>query len=97
MAELKKTFGDQFVSAITALPVGSWQGPIDSGYGAHLVYVAKYTDSRLPALAEVRQEVRREYTDARRRQATDNYYNALLSRYSVRIEPAEGKRLAQVR
>jgi hypothetical protein len=97
LAELKKTFGDQFASAITALPVGSWQGPIDSGYGAHLVYVAKYTDGRLPALAEVREEVRREYLDARRRQATDKYYEALIGRYSVKIESAEGKRLAQVR
>ncbi len=96
LAELKKTFGEQFASAITALPVGSWQGPIDSGYGAHLVYVAKHTDSHLPALAEVREQVRREYLDAKRREATDKFYKALLSRYSVRIEPPEEKKLAQV-
>ena len=86
-AELKKTFGEKFASAISALPVGSWQGPIDSGYGVHLVYVAKYTPGRLPDLAEVREQVRRDYLDARRREATDKFYNALLSRYSVRIEP----------
>ena len=86
-AELKNTFGEKFASAISALPVGSWQGPIDSGYGAHLVYVAKYTPGRLPELAEVREQVRRDYFDARRREATDKFYNALLSRYNVRIEP----------
>jgi hypothetical protein len=64
LAELKKTFGEQFASAISALPVGSWQGPIDSGYGAHLVYVAKHTDSRLPALVEVRKGAPR-YLDAK--------------------------------
>ena len=48
LADLKKTFGEHFASAISALPVGSWQGPIESGYGVHLVYVAKHTDSRLP-------------------------------------------------
>jgi PPIC-type PPIASE domain len=94
--DLKKTFGDRFASAINALPVGSWQGPIDSGYGAHLVCVTKHTDSRLPALAEVREQVRREYLDAKRREVVDKFYKALLSRYSVRIEPPEAKRLAQV-
>ena len=91
-AELKNTFGEKFASAISALPVGSWQGPIDSGYGAHLVYVAKSTPSRLPDLVEVREQVRRDYLDARRREATDKFYSALLHRYNVRIEqPIENK------
>jgi hypothetical protein len=96
LAELKNTFGDQFASAISSLPVGSWQGPIDSGYGAHLVYVTKHTDSRLPALSQAREQVRREYLDAKRREATDKFYKALLSRYSIRIEPPEEKKLARV-
>ena len=92
LAELKKTFGEKFASAVSALPVGSWQGPIDSGYGVHLVYVAKSTPSRLPELAEVREQVRRDYLDARRREATDKFYSALLHRYSVRIEPPQEKK-----
>ena len=91
-ADLKNTFGEKFASAISALPVGSWQGPIDSGYGAHLVYVAKNTPSRLPDLAEVREQVRRDYFDARRREATEKFYSALLRRYNVRIEPPPGNK-----
>jgi PPIC-type PPIASE domain len=97
LSDLKKALGEQFATAISALPIDSWQGPIDSGYGAHLVYVAKHTDSRLPALAEVREQVRREYLDAKRRDATDKFYKTLLSNYSVRIDPLEEKNLAQVR
>jgi hypothetical protein len=97
LSDLKKALGEQFASAIGALPIGSWQGPIESGYGAHLVYVAKHIDGRLPALAEVREQVRRGYLDAKRRDATDKFYDALLSHYSVRIEPLEEKNLAQVR
>jgi hypothetical protein len=96
LTDLKKTFGDPFASAISALLVSSWQGPIESGYGVHLVYVTKHTDSHLPALTEVREQVRREYLDAKRREATEKFYQALLSRYSVRIEPSEEKKLAQV-
>ena len=96
LSDLKKTFGEGFASAISALPVGSWHGPIESGYGAHLVYVSKHIDNHLPALAEVRDQVRREYFDAKRREATDKFYNALLGRYTVKIEPPEEKKLAQV-
>jgi hypothetical protein len=96
LSDLKKTLGDRFASAISALPVGSWQGPIDSGYGVQLVCVTKRTDGRLPALAEVREQVRREYLDAKRSESTNKFYEALLSRYSVRIEPPDGKKLAGV-
>ena len=96
LSDLKKTFEDHFALAISALPAGSWQGPIESGYGAHLVCVTKHIDSHLPALAEVREQVRRDYLDARRREATDKFYKTLLSRYSVRIEAPEEKKLAQV-
>jgi hypothetical protein len=96
LSDVKKTFGEQFASAIGTLRVGTWQGPIDSGYGVHLVRVTKHTDSHLPALAEVREQVRRDYLDGKRKEATDKFYNALLSRYSVRIEPPEEKKLAKV-
>jgi hypothetical protein len=95
LPDLKKTFGEHFASAISTQPIGSWQGPIDSGYGVHLVFVAQHTDSHLPALAEVREQVRREYLDAKRSEATDKFYKVLLSRFSVRIESPEGKKLAQ--
>jgi hypothetical protein len=96
LADLKKALGEQFASAISALPIGSWQGPIESGYGAHLVYIAKHADGHLPPFAEVREQVRREYLNAKRREATDKFYNALLSHYSVKIEPTEERNLAQV-
>jgi hypothetical protein len=96
-ADLKKTFGEQFASAVGVLPVGSWQGPIESGYGTHLVYVEKRTDSRLPALSEVREQVRREWLNAKQQEATDRFYEVLLKQYTVKIESAEEKKLAQVR
>ena len=34
---LAKEFGPQFVVALEKLKPGSWQGPIESGYGWHLV------------------------------------------------------------
>ena len=71
---------------------GQWQGPVESGYGVHLVFVSERTEGRLPALAEVRDAVRREWDNARRLEANEKLYEAMLKRYVVTIErpqPAE--------
>jgi hypothetical protein len=96
LSDVKRTFGDQFASTLAALRLGVWQGPIDSGYGTHLVFVAQRSEGRLPALDEVRDQVRREWLDAKRKEATDKFYRAILSRYEVKIEPLEEKKVAQV-
>jgi PPIC-type PPIASE domain len=96
LSDVKKTFGDQFASAVAALQLGVWQGPIESGYGTHLVFVAQRSEGRLPALDEVRDQVRREWLDAKRKEATEKFYQAILSRYKVKIELPEEKKVAQV-
>ena len=46
-AELQQRFGAGFAQALAALPAGSWQGPLASPYGLHLVRV----QAREPAVA----------------------------------------------
>jgi hypothetical protein len=96
LAEVKQVFGDQFASALAALPTSHWQGPVASGYGAHFVFLSQRTEGSLPALPEIRDQVRREWFNTRRNEATEKFYQALLKRYTVKIEPAEEKKLAQV-
>jgi hypothetical protein len=96
LADVKKTFGGKFASVIFALPAGNWQGPIQSGYGVHLVFVVKHTNSHLPSLAEVRDQVRREWLNQKRKEASDQLYGSLLKRYTVKIEPFEQQKIAQV-
>jgi hypothetical protein len=94
LAEVKQVFGDQFASALAALPAGHWQGPVTSGYGAHFVFLSQRTERSLPALAEIRDQVRREWFDAKRNEATEKFYQSLLKRYTVKIEPSEEKKVA---
>lgn len=82
-------FGDQFAEALSEVPSGEWRGPVSSTYGAHLVLVDDRTDSRLPALEEVREVVRRDWANAQRAQVSEKYYQALLRRYTVTVEPAQ--------
>src|SRR5580693_8876000 len=97
LAEVKQVFGDQFASALAALPTNHWQGPVNSGYGAHFVFLSRRTERSLPALADIRDQVRREWFNTKRNEATEKFYETLLKRYAVKIEPPEEKKVAQVR
>ena len=85
-SEVGKLFGEKFAAKLGELAPGQWQGPVESGYGVHLVFVSERTEGRLPALAEVREAVRREWANARRLEANEKFYAAMLKRYMVTIE-----------
>lgn len=79
-------FGKPFADRLESLPLGRFEGPIESGYGLHLVRVERRTPGRLPALAEVRDAVVREWSGARERTDREARMRALLSHYEVTIE-----------
>jgi hypothetical protein len=91
--EVANLFGDAFAAKLAELAPGRWQGPVESGFGWHLLRVSERSDGGLPALAEVRGLVQREWANARRLEANDRFYQGLLQRYTVTIEgmdlPAE--------
>ena len=86
VSEIGKLFGDKFAAKLAELAPGQWKGPIESGYGAHLVLVSERTEGRLRPLAEVRDAVSREWTVARRMEANEKLYAEMLKRYVVTIE-----------
>jgi hypothetical protein len=94
--EVTKLFGEKFTAALGGLEPGQWQGPIESGYGLHLVWISERTDGRVPALGEVRDAVQREWANARRLEMNERFYRELLKRYDVTIEPAPDPGTRQV-
>jgi PPIC-type PPIASE domain len=86
VSEVVRDFGEDFAKQVENLPDGRWQGPVTSTYGVHLVLVAQKTPGRMPALAEVYDQVAREWTDAKRREENETFYQKLLKRYVVTIE-----------
>ena len=101
--EVAHRFGRDFAAALTELPVGRWSGPVESGFGLHLVLIRQREPGSLPSLAEVRDSVEREWRNARREEATEAFYARLRERYDISIElpgAVEGEpvpRLAEVR
>jgi hypothetical protein len=98
--EVAKQFGEKFAATLGDLAPGQWQGPVESGYGVHLVFVSERTEGRLPALSDVRDAVRREWANTRRLEANEKFYQELLKRYVVTIErpePMEEKQVAKTK
>jgi hypothetical protein len=85
-SDVARQFGDGFARVILQLPVGRWAGPVESGYGLHLVFVIERLDGATPALAEVRAAVERDWFAARRKALNDAMYRKLRSRYTVTVE-----------
>ena len=88
-SEVAVQFGENFAARLVELPPGEWQGPIESGYGMHLVYVSERTKRQSPELSAVRDDVRREWQNARRLESNRKFYEDLLKRYTVTIEGLE--------
>ncbi len=85
-SEAARYFGQQFADEIVSLEPGTWQGPILSGYGLHLVFVSERIDGRMPILDEVRKAVERDWLSAIRKQSNEGYFEKLLETYTITIE-----------
>jgi hypothetical protein len=84
--EITKQFGEKFVAQLADAPIGQWFGPVESGYGVHLVFVEERTEGRLPELAEVRDAVRRDWTNAWRLESNEKFFQNLLKHYEIEVE-----------
>ncbi len=84
--EVGRLFGEEFAGQVVTLQPGSWQGPVQSGYGLHLVLVREVVPGRAVTLDEVRRDVERELLSQRRREQLAAMYDELLGKYSVTIE-----------
>jgi hypothetical protein len=86
-ATVASTFGPGFARAVFALPAGSWHGPIESGYGVHLVRVEAIAAARPRELAEVRGQVLERWHAQRQRASGERHLERLKTKYGVVIDP----------
>jgi parvulin-like peptidyl-prolyl isomerase len=77
------SFGPAFARSVFALKTDVWSGPIESGYGLHLVRVWKLQKSQLPALSQVRSRVVEEWQREQEQSAKDRYLGELRKKYDI--------------
>jgi hypothetical protein len=84
--ELARQFGKDFVKRLAELPIGPWSGPVESGYGLHIVRIRAREQAKVPPFEDVRQVVEREWQTAHRKDATEAFYQELRARYEITVE-----------
>jgi len=87
--DVKRLFGNAFTKKIFTLPVGSWQGPVRSSYGLHLIRIENKTAASQPELAVVRSKVRSEWMNEQRLIVNKAFYQGLRQQYEIVIENAD--------
>jgi len=86
--KITKLYGSGFYERMTKLEGANWQGPIQSGFGFHLVRVTKTKDASTKTFAESRAEVESDWRARAKLRAREQAYQALARDYKIDIEPA---------
>lgn len=81
--DVAKTFGPGFARALFQVAPGAWAGPIESGYGWHLVWVDSMTPARVPAFEEVEPDVKTRWLEDQRGKLRQGAFDAMRARYEV--------------
>jgi hypothetical protein len=85
--EIERDFGREFALEVVELEPGAWHGPVYSPFGGHLLRIDERVEARLPPLAEIRDDVLRDYLSQERQRQKDLAYERLRERYEVTVEP----------
>src|SRR5271157_5575092 len=94
-AALAKEFGPQFAVALEEVKPGTWQGPIESGYGWHLVFVDTVIPGRVPALEEIEPDVKTAWLGEQKATAWQKAYAEMRAKYAVLLPGPSDKEAAQ--
>jgi hypothetical protein len=84
--EVARLFGQEFTEELFQTATGTWQGPIASGYGLHLVRISEKVDARMPELAAVIDKVHADYMFDQRQKTNKEIYERFKERYEIVIE-----------
>ncbi len=89
---LAKEFGPPFAAAVEKLPTGSWQGPIQSGLGWHLVFIDTVIPARTPAFEEIEPDMKEAWLADQKEKAVKKAYEDMRAKYTVLLPapPTEG-------
>lgn len=87
---LGKEFGPNFAVAVAKLSTGSWQGPVESGFGWHLVFIDAMIPGRVPPFEEIEADVKAAWLAEQKAQAWQKAYRDMRAKYTVLLPaPAE--------
>ena len=82
--QVANVMGSKFAEALLQLKPGVWSGPVESGFGWHLVWVDSITPSRVPEFDQVDlADVKTQWLSAQRAETKRKLFAAIRARYEI--------------
>jgi hypothetical protein len=88
LEQLATLFGPAFAQAVVQLKPGTWHGPVESGYGWHLVWLDSLEPPRVPSFEEVEADVKVQWVAEQRAESKRRAFEAMRARYEIVLNGA---------
>lgn len=83
-------FGSAFAESLDTLVLNKWVGPVNSGYGYHLVYIEEKKSAGVYSYQEVADKVNMDYNFYESKRFKKELINTLLKDYKLKFEITDG-------
>ena len=81
--QISSQFGENFARQVFALEPQVWQGPVESGYGLHLVYVYEREEAITPDWREIKPNILQDMRTDAEKAAKELFYSEILRNYRI--------------
>ncbi|WP_198024136.1 peptidyl-prolyl cis-trans isomerase [Sphingorhabdus lutea] len=86
-ANINREFGEAFADQLAKLPHGKWSGPVQSGFGDHVIFIAKQSPPYSPPISQIEARLIDDWQSKYINERKEKAYQALLNGYDVKIAP----------
>lgn len=83
--DVRQNFGSNaFADSVFQAATNTWTGPVQSGYGWHLIYISSRGTKALKDYSNVKEEVKIKYLESAKAEQDKQAFEKLRSRYIIR-------------
>lgn len=83
---LNTELGGNFADGLRDLPGQQWAGPVESGFGWHLVKIEEFQEPALPAFKQIRGALERDYAYEKEQESQERIYQQLRLGYDIELQ-----------
>lgn len=84
--DVNATFGPGFADLLQDFPTNSWQGPLKSSFGYHLLFITDIHEQEATPFRAITDQVLKDYRQYKQATARQSYLDELLLDYEILVE-----------
>jgi hypothetical protein len=81
--DLNRELGNDFSKSLEQVEKGSWTGPVQSGFGYHLIYLTDKTGPQIPEIESIKDDLLRDMEYDNQKKMNDLIFTELKKNYSI--------------